>query len=175
MTRASRRRRRLPAGATTDLDAAAALTRTGDLWLFRGSSGPDRVIRMVTNAPVNHVGVAVVLDDLPPLLWHAELGKGLPDVWTSEHQRGVQLHDLRQAVVQWHDRYAQDAWLRQLDPGPAGVTRAMEDEVLRVIDSMQLTAKHRVATPVNWKHGQDVIIAGSVTDDEAKRAMLALR
>ena len=42
------------------------------------------------------------------------------------------------------------------------------DEVLRVIDSLQLTAKHRVATPVNWKSGQDVIIAGSVSDDEAK-------
>jgi alkyl hydroperoxide reductase subunit AhpC len=42
------------------------------------------------------------------------------------------------------------------------------DEVLRVIDSMQLTAKHKVATPVNWKTGEDVIIAGSVTDDEAK-------
>ena len=42
------------------------------------------------------------------------------------------------------------------------------DEVLRVIDSMQLTAKHRVATPVNWKQGEDVIIAGSVSDDEAK-------
>jgi len=43
------------------------------------------------------------------------------------------------------------------------------DEVLRVIDSLQLTAKHRVATPVNWKHGDDVIIAGSVSDDEAKK------
>ncbi len=43
------------------------------------------------------------------------------------------------------------------------------DEVLRVIDSLQLTAKHRVATPVNWKHGEDVIIAGSVSDDEAKK------
>jgi alkyl hydroperoxide reductase subunit AhpC len=43
------------------------------------------------------------------------------------------------------------------------------DEVLRVIDSMQLTAKHRVATPVNWKEGDDVIIAGSVTDEEAKK------
>jgi alkyl hydroperoxide reductase subunit AhpC len=42
------------------------------------------------------------------------------------------------------------------------------DEVLRVIDSMQLTAKHRVATPVNWKNGEDVIIAGSVSDEEAK-------
>ncbi len=42
------------------------------------------------------------------------------------------------------------------------------DEVLRVIDSLQLTAKHRVSTPVNWKPGDDVIIAGSVSDDEAK-------
>jgi alkyl hydroperoxide reductase subunit AhpC len=42
------------------------------------------------------------------------------------------------------------------------------DEVLRVIDSMQLTAKHRVATPVNWKSGDDVIIGGSVSDEEAK-------
>jgi alkyl hydroperoxide reductase subunit AhpC len=43
------------------------------------------------------------------------------------------------------------------------------DEVLRVIDSMQLSAKHRVATPVNWKPGEDVIIAGSVSDEEAKK------
>jgi len=42
-------------------------------------------------------------------------------------------------------------------------------QVLRVIDSLQLTAKHRVATPVNWKPGEDVIIAGSVSDDEAKK------
>jgi thioredoxin-dependent peroxiredoxin len=43
------------------------------------------------------------------------------------------------------------------------------DEVLRVLDSIQLTAKHKVATPANWKPGQDVIIAGSVSDDEAKK------
>ena len=43
------------------------------------------------------------------------------------------------------------------------------DEILRVLDSMQLTAKHKVATPVNWKHGDDVIIAGSVNDDDAKK------
>jgi thioredoxin-dependent peroxiredoxin len=42
------------------------------------------------------------------------------------------------------------------------------DEVVRVIDSLQLTANHRVATPVNWRHGEDVIIAGSVSDDEAR-------
>jgi thioredoxin-dependent peroxiredoxin len=43
------------------------------------------------------------------------------------------------------------------------------DELLRVLDSMQLTVKHKVATPVNWKHGDDVIIAGSVSDDDAKK------
>ena len=43
------------------------------------------------------------------------------------------------------------------------------DEVIRVLDSMQLTAKHKVATPVNWRQGEDVIIAGSVSDEEAKK------
>jgi C-terminal domain of 1-Cys peroxiredoxin len=44
-----------------------------------------------------------------------------------------------------------------------------QQPVLRVIDSLQLTAKHKVATPVNWKQGEDVIIAGSVTDEDAKK------
>jgi alkyl hydroperoxide reductase subunit AhpC len=43
------------------------------------------------------------------------------------------------------------------------------DEVLRVVDSLQLTAKHKVSTPVNWKHGDDVIISGAVSDDDAKK------
>jgi alkyl hydroperoxide reductase subunit AhpC len=43
------------------------------------------------------------------------------------------------------------------------------DEILRALDSMQMTAKHKVATPVNWKQGEDVIIAGSVSDDDAKK------
>jgi alkyl hydroperoxide reductase subunit AhpC len=44
------------------------------------------------------------------------------------------------------------------------------DEVIRVIDSLQLTARHKVSTPVNWKQGEDVIISGSVSDDDAKKA-----
>ncbi len=48
------------------LKQAVDLTRTGDVWLFRGHSGADRAIQTLTNAPVNHVGMAVVLDDLPP-------------------------------------------------------------------------------------------------------------
>jgi alkyl hydroperoxide reductase subunit AhpC len=42
------------------------------------------------------------------------------------------------------------------------------DEVLRVLDSLQLTASHKVATPVNWRKGEDVVIAGSVSNDQAK-------
>ena len=65
-----------------DLDEAVQLTRTGDLWVFRGRSKADRAIQTLTNSPVNHVGMAVVLDDLPPLMWHAELGRSLPDLWS---------------------------------------------------------------------------------------------
>jgi hypothetical protein len=118
------------------VDAAVDLCRTGDLWLFRGRSTVDHAIRAVTNSPVNHVGMAVVLDDLPPLMWHAELGKGLLDVWTGSHHRGVQLHDLRAAVVQWVDRYGQTGWLRQLS---AEVTPAMQDAVLTTVARMDGT------------------------------------
>ena len=52
-------------GVPISLDEATDLVRTGDLWLFRGSSVADQAIRAVTNSPVNHVGMAVVLDDLP--------------------------------------------------------------------------------------------------------------
>ena len=112
------------------LDEALDATRTGDLWLFRGRKIADLAIQVSTNSPVNHVGMAVVIDDLPPLMWHAELGKGLLDVWSGTHHRGVQLHDLRAAVVQWCGRYEQDAWLRQLSPA---VTREMESAALRTV------------------------------------------
>ena len=118
------------------LDDAVDVTRTGDVWLFRGRSVADQAIRAVTNSPVNHVGMAVVLDDLPPLMWHAELGQSLTDAWTGTHHRGVQLHDLRDAVALWQVRYDQRAWLRQLQ---APVTRAMEDELMRVIARMDGT------------------------------------
>ena len=113
------------------LDDAVEAAATGDIWLFRGTSLADRAIRTFTNAPVNHVGMVVALDDLPPLLWHAELGKSLPDVWTGERQRGVQLHLLVEAVDTWRTRYGQRAWLRHLD-GP--IERYHEDRVMEVID-----------------------------------------
>src|SRR4051812_32352068 len=112
------------------LDEAVDLTRTGDVWVFRGHSAADRAIQVLSNAPVNHVGMTVVVDDLPPLMWHAELGRSLPDMWTGNHQRGVQLHDLRDAVTVWAQKYGQRCWLRQLEPG---VTREMEDAILRTI------------------------------------------
>lgn len=118
------------------LDDAVAHTRTGDIWLFRGTSAADTAIRFATNAPVNHVGMAVVLDDLPPLMWHAELGKSLEDMWTGRRQRGVQLHDLYEAVRTWHDKYGQAAYLRQLD---AEVTPEMEEAVLRTIAELDGT------------------------------------
>ncbi len=62
-----------PAPSTVPFDEAVAATRTGDLWIFRGGTVADRLIQTASNAPVNHVGMAVVLDDLPPLMWHAEL------------------------------------------------------------------------------------------------------
>ncbi|GAB3199840.1 hypothetical protein GCM10027062_17610 [Nocardioides hungaricus] len=134
------------------LDEAVDLTRTGDLWLFRGRSTADHAIRVLTNAPVNHVGMAVVLDDLPPLMWHAELGKGLLDVWTNSHHRGVQLHDLRAAVEQWTGRYKQRAWLRQLD---AEVTPAMEDAVLRTIARLDGTPFPATAKLIGrWARGR---------------------
>jgi hypothetical protein len=67
--------------ASITLEQALAETRTGDVWLFRGRKVADRAIQVATNSTVNHVGMSVVISDLPPLMWHAELGKSLPDVW----------------------------------------------------------------------------------------------
>jgi hypothetical protein len=140
------------------LDEALDLTRTGDLWLFRGRTVADRAIQVTTNSPVNHVGMSVVIEDLPPLMWHAELGRSLPDMWSGTHQRGAQLHQLRDAVVVWAARYGQRAWLRQLvRPGTDShpVTRQMEDAVLRtvaVMDGTPFPSTSRLAA--RWLRGR---------------------
>ncbi|MFG2078118.1 hypothetical protein [Nonomuraea maritima] len=134
------------------LDEAVHVTRTGDLWIFRGRSAPDRAIQTVTNSPVNHVGMAVVIDDLPPMMWHAELGRSLPDLWSGTHHRGVQLHDLRDAVTVWVSKYGQRPWLRQLDPE---VTREMEDAALRTVarlDGTPFPSTARLAA--RWARGR---------------------
>lgn len=134
------------------LDEAVSLTRTGDLWVFRGRSVPDRAIQTMTNSPINHVGMAIVVEDLPPMMWHAELGRSLPDLWSGTHQRGVQLHDLRDAVTVWANRYGQRAWLRQLEPE---ATPEMEDAALRAVarlDGTPFPSTARLAA--RWARGR---------------------
>jgi hypothetical protein len=114
-----------------ELEDAVATAATGDIWLFRGRSVADRAIQAVTNSPVNHVGMVVAIDDLPPLLWHAELGRSLPDVWTGERHRGVQLHRLGEAVTTWNERYRQRAWMRPLE---GQLERQHEDRLMEVIE-----------------------------------------
>jgi hypothetical protein len=127
-------RRTLPAVNDSSLpfEEAVATAATGDVWLFRGRSLADRAIQTVTNSPVNHVGMVVALDDMPALLWHAELGRSLPDAWTGERHRGVQLHLLADAARTWEDKYGQRAWTRRLEGGT--VSRAMEDRLIETID-----------------------------------------
>jgi hypothetical protein len=138
--------------ASMHLDEALDLTRTGDVWLFRGRKVADRAIQVTTNSPVNHVGMSVVIDDLPPLMWHAELGRSLPDMWSGARHRGAQLHDLRAAVLVWANKYGQRAWLRQLD---LPVTREMEEAVLRTIARMDGTPFPSVAQLAGrWLRGR---------------------
>jgi hypothetical protein len=113
-------------------DEAIATAATGDLWLFRGRSLADRAIQTMTNSPVNHVGMVVALDDMPPLMWHAELGRSLPDAWTGERQRGVQLHNLADAARTWDEKYGQRAWMRRLEGGT--LEREHEDRLIETID-----------------------------------------
>jgi hypothetical protein len=109
---------------------AVEIAATGDVWLFRGPTAADTAIRVLTNAPVNHVAMVVALDDLPPLLWHTELGQSVESVWTGDRHRGAQLNVLVESLDVWTGKYRQRAWVRQFD---GAITRAMEDAVLRVI------------------------------------------
>ncbi len=118
---------------TISLAEAASITRSGDIWLFTGRKLADRAIRAATNSPVNHVAMVLAIDDLPPLLWHAELGRSMIDVWTGEPQRGAQLHRLMEAADTWVNRYGQRAYFRQLDPD---VTTSMENAALGVVQEM---------------------------------------
>jgi hypothetical protein len=159
--------------ASIDLKQALDLARTGDVWLFRGHSTADRAIRVATNSPVNHVGMSVVIDDLPPLMWHAELGRSLPDLWSGSRHRGVQLHDLRDAVTVWATRYGQRAWLRQLEPA---VTREMEDAVLRTIarlDGTPFPSTTRLAS--RWLLGRAPAIRRQARDIKVRTRDIKLR
>ncbi len=161
----------MPPRPPLPLDQAIELTRTGDVWLFRGRSAADRAIQISTNSPINHVGMSVVLDDLPPLMWHAELGRSLPDVWTGGHHRGVQLHDLHDAVITWGNRYGQQAWLRQLE---GTVTREMEDALMRTIarlDGTPFPSTTRLAS--RWLRGRVPVRRGGQPAPELESAFCA--
>lgn len=150
------------------LDRAVRHTRTGDVWLFRGKTISDRTIQVTTNSPINHVGMSVVIEDLPPLMWHAELGRSLTDVWSLTRHSGAQLHDLRSAVVVWSNRYGQRAWFRQLDHP---VTREMEDAVLRTVsrlDGTPFPSTTRLAT--GWLLGRTPRIVGRVEERQLETA-----
>ena len=142
--------------AILTLDDAVATASTGDIWLFRGRSVADVAIRTVTNSPVNHVGMVVAIDDLPPLLWHAELGRSLEDVWTGERQRGVQLHLLGDAVRTWNERYRQRAWVRQLE---GTIERHHEDRLMETIERFD---GRRFPTIPGLRHGRPGGIAARV-------------
>ena len=86
----------------------------------------------MSNSPVNHVGMTVAIDDLPPLMWHAELGNKLVDVWAGGNHRGVQLNDARESVEQWMNVYGQRCWLRQkfhLRPLPFITDHGLNDQL----------------------------------------------
>lgn len=147
--------------APLSLADAAASCVTGDLWLFRGRKPADRAIQTLTNSPVNHVGIVLAIDDLPPLLWHSEMGSSLPDAWTGDYRRGAQLHRLEHAVAVWVHRYGQRPWLRQIDISP---TQMMEDEFLRVVNEFggrRFPRPRRLAT--KWLAGR---VRRSVTMEE---------
>ena len=146
----------MPAVSIT-LDEALDLTRTGDVWLFRGHAVADRAIQVATNSPVNHVGMSVVVDDLPPLMWHAELGRSLPDLWSGTRHRGVQLHDLRDAVIVWANRYGQRAWRRRAGARPSShrdASRAVDGKGVpssRAIVRRTASSISRVAGGSSWR------------------------
>jgi hypothetical protein len=154
-------------------------TRTGDVWLFRGRSGPDRAIQSMTNSPVNHVGMTVSIDDLPPLIWHAELGNKLTDLWTGTNHRGVQLNDARLAVEQWLNHYDQQCWLRQLTPY---ANTEQEDRLLRVIarldgtpfpSTARLTGRWfrgRLPTVSDWTRGIPLVHSKVRVSAERRKA-----
>jgi hypothetical protein len=168
-----------PMAATTTMSELCATARTGDVWLFRGPTGADRAIRVFTNAPVNHVAMVVALDDLPPLLWHTELGQSIESVWSGDRHRGAQLNLLAEALPVLTTKYRQRAFVRQFD---GEITRAMEDELLRVVAeyegrpfprTRQLVAKWLTGRLRREASGQAVYCAELLAITYARMGLLA--
>lgn len=150
------------------LDKAIRQTRTGDVWLFRGRSLADRTIQVTTNSPVNHVGMALCIEDLPPLMWHAEMGRSQVDLWSGTRQRGAQLHVLADAVRTWTLRYGQRAWFRQLDHP---IDREIENAALRTIarlDGTPFPTSTQLAK--GWLLGKAPTLPGRLGERELETA-----
>jgi hypothetical protein len=138
----------VPKQATIPYAEAVDDAQTGDVWLFRGHSAADKAIRTFTNSPVNHVGMVVAIDDLPPLMWHTEMGQSIEDVWTGTHHRGAQLNRLGEVYRTWTGpKYDQQAFVRQFR---GDVTSEMEDELLRVIEMYDGKPFPKVARLARW-------------------------
>ena len=121
------------------LEEAVGVASTGDVWIFRGASFADFAIRTVTNAPVNHVGMVVALDDLPPLLWHAELGqrgwvRQLAGTIEREHE------DRLMEVIQRYDGRAFPTTLGLAGQWAKGRVRRRPKESLEAIYCAELVA-----------------------------------
>jgi len=102
-------------------------------------------------------------------MWHAELGRSLPDLWSGTNQRGVQLHDLQEAVTVWATRYGQRGWLRQLEPQ---VTREMEDAVLRTVARLDGTPfPSTAALAGRWLRGRVPQVRLGAPDDEPQTSL----
>ena len=148
---------------TVSFDEAIDVTRTGDLWIFRGGTVADRLIQTASNAPVNHVGMAVVLDDLPPLMWHAELGRSMRDHWTGTTTVACSCTTCARPSRPWQGKYGQRAWLRQLTPD---VRREQEEALLRTIARLDgVSFPSTMGLAWRWLRGRD----GYLSRREAER------
>src|SRR5436853_5330780 len=125
-----------------------------------------KVIGLSVDSGENHAGWSKDIEETqgiaPNFPIIADQDKKVADLYDMIHPNASDTMTVRSVFV-----IGADNKIKLTLTYPASTGRNF-DEVLRVIDSLQLTATHKVATPVNWRQGEDVIIAGSVSDDDAK-------
>ena len=146
-------------------DEAIATAATGDIWLFRGRSLADRAIQTVTNDPVNHIGMVVALDDMPALLWHAEIGKSLPDAWTGERRPRRPAAQAGRRGPPMGGDIGQRAWMRPLEGGT--IEREHEDRLIETID--KYNGKPFPTTPRAW-HARGPPVASAAARSRVRRS-----
>ncbi|MBA2280857.1 MAG: peroxiredoxin [Actinomycetota bacterium] len=125
-----------------------------------------KVIGLSVDSPENHVAWANDIEETqgnrPNFPIIADTDRKVSDLYDMIHPNANDTLTVRSVYV-----IGPDNKVKLTLTYPASTGRNF-DEVLRVIDSLQLTAKHKVATPVNWKHGEDVIVVPAVSDEDAK-------